>query len=260
MDQLGKTDVSKLAWFGDLFLEGEIQGVVLWFHGLNGLCRTARNQISAWEAEVAARGGLVVYPYYNPWSFLCRNDLAFIDRLIPEVYRKFGLKKSVPLVSAGQSMGGAAALLYCRYGQWRPVACAALSPLCDPEDFYASCSPQRPTGAAAMHNMFDPEPEGFEAALIEHSPLRQAAAMPDIPYLLIHSEMDEVVPKRYSDRMAEALRRAGRQVTYREQKYFGHTAVSVRDEIAMADFVSETWSYPVSEKPAFESSKGEMEK
>ena len=87
-------NLDKLAWVGDLFLEGEIRGVVLWFHGLNGLCRTARNQISAWEAEVAARGGLVVYPYYNPWSFLCRNDLAFIDRLIPEVYRKFGLKKT----------------------------------------------------------------------------------------------------------------------------------------------------------------------
>ena len=233
--------LQKTAWFGDLFLEGEIRGVMLWFHGLNGLCRTARNQISALEAEVASRGGLVVFPFCNPWSFLSRNEVAFVDRLIPEIYRQYQLDVHLPLVSAGQSMGGASALLYCRYGKWPVARCAALAPLCDPEDYYDHWTPARPSGCAAMHNMFDPEGGDFRDRLKEHSPLRQAEKMPRIPYLLVHSDGDDIVPKSHSDQMVAELLRANHLVTYRQQRHFGHTALSVRDELAMADFIASAW-------------------
>ena len=230
-------ELQMVAWFGDLFLEGDIRCVFLWFHGLSGGCRTAPNQISAVEHEIARRGGLVVYPYTNPWSFLSRNELAFVERLITAVYRRYGLTDDIPLISAGQSMGGASALLYCRYGKWPVSRCVALSPLCDPEAYYASWTPSRPTGAAAMHNMFAVEPQSFEEALAEHSPLRQAAAMPDIPYMLLHGDGDDIVPKEHSDRMVAALRGAGRHVVYREMRHLGHVQLGVQDELAMADFV-----------------------
>lgn len=230
--------LERVAWFGDLFLEGEIKGVVLWFHGLNGCCRLSKSAVPPWEIETASRGGLVVYPNYNPWSFMCRNDRAFLDRLIPAVYEEFGLDGDVPLISAGQSMGGGSALLYCRYGKKKPAACLALSPLCDPEKYYSEFTPDRPSAAAALHNMFDAYPEPFEACLAEHSPLRQAEFMPDIPYLFLHSDGDAVVSKSHSDQMTAALRKFGRKVEYREQKHLEHVAVSLADELAMADFVS----------------------
>lgn len=233
--------LKKVAWFNDLFLETDIRGVVIWFHGLNGLCRTAANQISSWEVELSARGGLIVYPYINPWSFLCRNDLQFMDRLIPAVYSHYRLSEKVPLVISGQSMGGNAALQYCCYGKFPAARCMVVSPLCDPADFYAASTPSRPSGAAAMHNMFDSEPGGFDSAMTEHSPLLQAGRMPDIPYMFIHSTHDEVIPVKHSDEMVAALRGNGRQVVYRKQKFLGHTAVSLADEIAMTDFISGAW-------------------
>ena len=65
--------------------------------------------------------------------------------------------------------------------------------------------------------------EPLEELLREHSPLHQAAAMPDIPYLFIHGDADRSVNKgRHSDRMAEELRRLGRRVEYVEVPRMGH--------------------------------------
>ena len=66
-------------------------------------------------------------------------------------------------------------------------------------------------------------PEGLDAALAEHSPLRQVPQMPDIPYLLLHGGKDQAVNKeRHSDAFVAAMRAAGRKVEYVEVPAMGH--------------------------------------
>lgn len=54
------------------------------------------------------------------------------------------------------------------------------------------------------------DPETWSAG----NPLDRAATAPDIPYLLLHGDLDELVPVEFSEDFAEALDRAGLDVTF----------------------------------------------
>lgn len=54
------------------------------------------------------------------------------------------------------------------------------------------------------------DPETWRAG----NPLERAATAPDIPYLLLHGDIDELVPVGFSEDFADALTRAGLDVTF----------------------------------------------
>lgn len=202
--------VELTSWRNDEFLRGGIRGVVVTFQGLNHRYREDADPL---EMELGSVGVLTVCPYYGPWSWMNRNARAFVDELLAAVYLRYGLSDDVPLISRGESMGGAAALLYCRYGKRRPAGCVALYPVCDVVGHYG----ERPDLPPTFHHAFYGYPEPWDEVLREHSPLHQAAHLPDIPYLLFHGTADNRVNKAaHSDRMAAELRRLGRNVEYVE--------------------------------------------
>ena len=214
---MNETELRQVAWIGDKFVEGDITGVIIVFHGLGG--GGLKGGPGYDEQEWAANGGLVVFPYYGPWSWMNRRSRAFVDELISSVYQHFKLGREVPLIITGGSMGGQGALIYTRYSPHRIAACFANYPACDLEYHFT----ERPDVPPTMRYAFREQAADFNAALAEHSPLRQAAAMPDIPYLVIQGDKDLMVNKqRHSDPFVAEMRRLGRKVQYLEVPGMGH--------------------------------------
>jgi dipeptidyl aminopeptidase/acylaminoacyl peptidase len=86
-------------------------------------------------------------------------------------------------------------------------------PVCDTAYHFA----ERPDLPRTFRHAFLGYPEPLEALLAEHSPLEQVAAMPDVPYLVIHGDRDKAVNKaRHSDRFVAAMRARSRRVEYLE--------------------------------------------
>ena len=226
-------ELRQVAWIGDNFVDGKITGVVVAIHGLglsglkSGLCYE--------EQEWAASGGLVVFPYYGPWSWMNRGSRAFVDELISSVYESFKLHPEIPLIITGGSMGGQGALIYTRYSPHRIAACFANFPVCDLEYHFT----ERPDLPPTLRYAYRQQAGEFTAALIEHSPLKQAAFMPDIPYLIIHGDNDLAVNKqKHSDRFVAELRSRGRKVEYLEVPGMGHgNAVPYHASRKQIDFV-----------------------
>lgn len=208
--------IKECAWVGKDYVEGKIKGVVLNFHGLNGGLKSGP---STEDIEWARNGGLVVYPYYGPWSWMNRQSRAMIDELVDAVYESYSLTDKAPLICTGGSMGGLSSLLYTRYAR-RPVsACYANCPVCD----LAFHFNERPDLPPTIRHAFLGYPESLPTLLAEHSPLDQAGALPDIPYRIIHGTHDQAVSKKnHSDKLVPAMRKHKLTVDYIEVEGMGH--------------------------------------
>lgn len=209
--------IRQVAWLGDDWLGGKIKALVLAFHGLGG--GAPKTAPTTEEIEWARKGGLVVYPYYGPWSWMNRQSRRFMDDLIDDIFREFGLPSSTPVISTGGSMGGQATLLYTRYARRPVVACHALFPVCD-VTYHVN---ERPDLPATFRYAYRDYAENWESVLHEHSPLHQVACMPKIPYLVIHGDADKAVSKEHhSDRFVAAMKAQGHNVEYIEVSRMGH--------------------------------------
>jgi len=212
---MNETEMRQVAWLGDKFVEGKITGVIINFHGLGG---GIKNGPGFEEQEWLASGGLVVWPYYGPWSWMNPSARAFVDKLITAVYGHFEIEKEIPLIITGGSMGGQGALIYTRYSPHKIAACFANYPVTDMQYHFTERLDLPPTMRYAFRN----EPN-ILTALIEHSPVEQVASMPDIPYLVIHGDKDLAVNKqKHSDRFCAEMRRAGKKIEYLEVPGMGH--------------------------------------
>jgi dipeptidyl aminopeptidase/acylaminoacyl peptidase len=214
---VNKDKLRQVAWIGDDWVKSPIRGVVLSFHGLGapGLKTAPSTEELGW----AQAGGLVVFPYYGPWSWMNRQARALVGETVDGVYAAFGLSRRLPLISTGGSMGGCSALLYARYAKRPVTACFANYPVCDTVFHFS----ERPDLPRTFHTAFVGYKGTLKKLLAEHSPLAQVPAMPDIPYLIVHGDKDTSVGKaRHSDRMVAALRRRKLQVEYIEVPGMGH--------------------------------------
>lgn len=208
--------IEEFAWIGGDHLRGSIKGVVLTFHGLGGGHKDAP---TTQELEWARNGGLVVHPYYGPWAWMNRQARAMVDELVEAIYALHELKEEIPLFSTGGSMGGQGSLLYSRYSKRRISACFANCPACDLHFHFN----ERPDLPPTIRWAFQGYPEDLDSLLTEHSPLHQVAAMPDIPYRIIHGDKDPAVAKpNHSDKMVAAMRQRNLDVDYVEVAGMGH--------------------------------------
>ena len=214
---MDKEWLSQVSWIGDAHVKGPIRGVVLSFHGLGYAAR--KTEPTTVELAWAEAGGLVVFPYYGPWSWMNRQARAFVDELVDAVYVAHGLPDRTPLISTGGSMGGLSSLLYTRYARRPVTACLALFPVCDLAFHFSERIDLPPT----IHHAFRGYAEDRATLLAEHSPLRQVDRMPSIPYLVIHGDKDAAVSKaNHSDPLVAAMRERGMNVRYVEVPGMGH--------------------------------------
>jgi len=193
-------------------LAGPPRALALAFHGMGA--PPMRDALDEPQLDLARRGIAWVYPYYGPWCWLNTPARRFVDDLVRHLRTSHGLPEDAPLIATGCSMGGFAALAYARDSAHRVAAVVANCPATDLPAL-ATQRPDIPRALAFAHRGEDPEPP-FERWLVRHSPAHCAERMPRIPYMLVHGEADEAVPKSHGDAMARALRAAGRDVTYLE--------------------------------------------
>ena len=208
--------IKEVAWVGEEYVRGKIKGVVLSFHGLGG---GLKDGPSIEELEWGRNGGLVVYPYYGPWAWMNRQARAMVDELVDAIYVAHKLPDRTPLICTGGSMGGQASLLYTRYAKRRVSACLANCPVCDMKYHFHERKDLPPT----MRHAFLGYAGSLDRLLAEHSPLHQVAAMPDIPYRIIHGGKDKAVSKpHHSDKMVAAMRKRKLDIDYVEVAEMGH--------------------------------------
>ena len=170
------------------------------------------------ELEWGQNGALVVVPYQDPWGWMNPRVVSFIDDLVDGIRALHSLEAAIPLISTGGSMGGHAALLYTIRSRHRINACLANCPVCDLPFHYT----ERADLPRTMHHAFGSYAD-ISAALREHSPLHQAARLPDIDYLLLHGALDQAVQKKaHSDALVAAMRARGLRVDYLELPRMQH--------------------------------------
>lgn len=209
--------IKEFAWLSDDYVQGRISGVVLDFHGLG--CTGMRNNLDPGDIEISEAGGLILFPYYGPWSWMNRQARKLVDDLVDGVYAAFNLSPEIPLISTGGSMGGCSALIYARYAARPVAACFAFVPACDLLYHYT----ERPDLPRTMHHAFDSYGEPFDAVLREHSPLHQVDGLPRIPYCIVQGDKDELVNKKqHADRLVAAMRKRDLDVDYVEVPGMGH--------------------------------------
>ena len=207
----------QVAWIGDQWVKKPIRGVVLSFHGLGS--PAVKTQPSTEELGWAQAGGLVVFPYYGPWSWMNRQARDLVDEIVDAVYATYKLKKSVPLVCTGGSMGGGSSLLYTRYAKRPVAACLAVVPVCDTAFHFD----EREDLPRTFHQAFLGYKGSLASLLAEHSPLAQVKRMPRIPYRLVSGDADTAVSaKHHADPMVAAMRKRRLDVEYVKVPKMGH--------------------------------------
>jgi dipeptidyl aminopeptidase/acylaminoacyl peptidase len=228
----------QVAWIGDECLQGRARALVLAFHGLGG--GAPKQAPTTEELEWGRRGGLVVHPYYGPWSWMNRGARCFIDELVGDVFREFCLAPRTPIVSTGGSMGGQATLLYTRYARQPIIACHALCPVCDVTYHFN----ERPDLPATFRYAYRGYREDWKSIMEEHSPLHQIDGMPKIPYQVIHGDADKAVSKQHhSDPFVAKMKARGHNVEYIEVPGMGHGGPMPLDVLQRRiDFVSSFFS------------------
>lgn len=190
------------AYSNDRLIKGEIRGIVLNFYGLGGM--TIHN-VDPGDALEYAEGGIIyVIPYYNPWSWMNRQAVAYTDEIVSVLCEKYGLSDNVKIVSTGGSMGGLSALVYCAYAKITPCACVASCPVCDLPYHFT----ERPDLPRTLYSAFGEYDTDMQTALRSCSPLHLVDKMPNINYTIFHCGGDKGVDlEKHSARFVEAMKK-----------------------------------------------------
>ena len=200
-----------------------IRGMVLTFHGLGFASMFSEHD--EYDKLLAEQGILRVIPYYNPWCWMNRQTVDFVDEIIDVLAEHFGLEAGFPIISTGGSMGGLCSLTYAAYARRTPAAVISNCPVCDLPYHFT----ERPDLPRTLYSAFGTYDGTLDEALRSASPLHlaQNGAMPDIPYYLFHCTEDKAVNKeRHSDRFVAAMQTIGRDVTYTAVADRGHCDLS----------------------------------
>ena len=143
-----------------------IKGMVVSFFGLGGA--TIFNEDTEEGCRYAEKGILYLVPYQNPWAWMNKQTVDYIDELIDVLFKEYNLPGDLPIISAGGSMGGLSALVYTTYAKRTPVACVANCPVCDLPYHFT----ERPDLPRTLYSAFATYEGTMEDALRSASPLQ----------------------------------------------------------------------------------------
>lgn len=218
------------AYSNDARIEGEIKGMILNFTGLGGM--TMHQQDPGDALELAKLGIIYVTPYYDPWCWMNRRTVRYVDEIVGVLCERYGLdENSVKIVSTGGSMGGLCALVYCAYARIRPCACVTNCPVCDLPYHFT----ERQDLPRTLYSAFGEYEGTMEDALRSASPLHLADRLPDIPYTIFHCEEDRAVDlEKHSLRFVEAAK-ATHRIELHTVPLRGHCDLSAEMRVAYRD-------------------------
>ncbi len=179
-----------------------IKGIALNFGGLN--FNTMYDGETEDGERFAKEGILYLMPYYNPWAWMNKQTVHFVDELVDVLICGYGLADDIPVISTGGSMGGLSALVYTAHAKRTPVACVANCPVCDlPYHFTERVDLPR-----TLYSAFGTYEGTMAEAMESASPFHLADKMPEsTKYHIFHCDADKAVNKEmHSDRFVEKMR------------------------------------------------------
>ena len=194
-------NLRSFAYSNDKLIKGNIRGIVLSFFGLGST--VMHNGDSGAARDYAREGIIYVVPYYNPWSWMNRQAVAYTDEIVDCLLSYYKLDPAtVKIVSTGGSMGGLSALVYTRYARITPCACITNCPVCDLPYHFT----ERPDLPRTLYSAFGEYDCDLESAMQSCSPLHLADEMPNIPYTVFHCTEDNAVNlESHSARFVKAM-------------------------------------------------------
>ena len=84
-------NLHQFAYSSDKLISGDIKGIVLYFGGLGSQGMYGE---PSYEAERLAKLGIVyVIPYYNPWAWMNKCTIEFVDKIIDIIIEKYIWRK-----------------------------------------------------------------------------------------------------------------------------------------------------------------------
>ena len=183
-----------------------IKGIVLTLNGLG--FGTMYKEEGRTESRFYDEHGIIqIVPYYNPWCWMNRQTVDYVDELIDVVIAGLNLPADIPIVSTGNSMGGLCSLVYTAYAKHTPSFTLANCPVCDLPYHYT----ERPDLQRTLYSAFGSYEGTMAEALQSASPVHLVDQMPDIPYLIYHCTADDQVNKqKHSDVFVEKMQKAHR--------------------------------------------------
>jgi Dipeptidyl aminopeptidases/acylaminoacyl-peptidases len=216
MNPINKDTLYYYANTNEKLIFDTIKAVAVEFPGLGGgSCLGGINAVGdycdSYAAECAKRGILLVYCFTGPWSWMNRGAVKIANAIVDAVYERFNLADSTPLISTGGSMGGLGALMFSAYSNRKPAACAVSGPCCDAVAAYYAHPDFPRTFMCAVADYDMP----LDEALKSLSPLYNVELMPHIPYYIVHTGADEVLPyEKHTMPFIEKLKALGHNVTF----------------------------------------------
>ena len=208
-----------------------IRGIALSFFGLNN--RSMFDEDTDEGIRYAKEGILFMHPYTQPWAWMNRQAVDYVDELLDVLFAMYELVEDTPIVSTGKSMGGLGSLVYMVYAKRTPVAAVANCPVCDLPYHYT----ERPDLPRTLYSAFYHYPGTMEEALLLNSPLHLIKRMPAAEYHVFHCEQDDKVNKAiHSDRFVERIEKL-HPTTYDTVPERGHCDLTEEMQERFFDYV-----------------------
>ena len=200
-------------------IPGEIRGIILRFHGLGHKVNLATDMICG--PLCAKHGVLYLYPFYNPWSWMNKKTVDFIDALLDIVIETYHLKKDIPIGIFGSSMGGYSALTYPLHSKYK-FSCIDLNcPCCNME--YELFEHKQTSLTRSYFESAMADCEDFSAYIRKNSPLNRIADLPKIPYRFAIGLQDQtLLPEKHGLLMASKMEAVGFNITVMRYSEVGH--------------------------------------
>ena len=219
----------------------KVTAVVLEFPGLDGNSCLGGNMSNmsvysnSFTAECAEKGIVVAYMFPGPWSWMNKGAVRATDLVVDAFMDKYGFESEddFSLAVMGGSMGGQASLIYTIDSRHTVDVCVAHCPCFNVVDCFKS-DPGFPRTFISAVDSYDMP---LENALELISPEHRIAEMPDIPYLVLGDELDEVFPIKGMRRFAQAMESAGLKVTFMELPGQTHGGISQADRETLNRFI-----------------------
>lgn len=194
-------NLRSFAYSNDDICKKPIKGIVVSFFGCGGIFKFDK---TIPEGPIFGDKGIIfIHPYTNPWAWMNKQTVAFVDEIIDILFKKYELSEDTPIVSSGGSMGGYGSIMYSMKAKRTPVACVSNCPVCDlPGQFNFTDEFPR-----TMYSAFFNEEGTLEEVLTKASPLHNTDKLPDIDYHFVHCEKDDLVTlKMHSEPMYEKMK------------------------------------------------------
>ena len=199
-------------------IPGEIRGIILYFNGLGHIVNPGPDMIDAPAA--AARNLLYITPYYNPWSWMNRETVAFVDLLVEIAMEQWKIPTDAPIGLYGGSMGGYSVFHYAAKSRHNVVAGDLNCPACNLE-YEVYCNRN-----SILHTYYESSMaycDDFDAYVRENSPINMIGILRKMPYRFAVGLKDTALePSQHSFKMVSLRREAGFEVDVAEYPLAGH--------------------------------------